>query len=72
MSDKKRIEELERRVKELEARPIVYPTILIQPVPAAAPQYVPYHPPWNPWAPPPHPFGEPWIVYGDGHTLTVS
>ena len=52
MSDKDRIEELEKRVKELEARPIFYPVpgpIYIQPImPPIYPQPQPWYP--YPWA----------------------
>jgi hypothetical protein len=58
MSDAERIAELERRVRELEARPVA-PTIIVLPSPPS----VPYYPPWNPWSPMPVPFGQPWITY---------
>jgi hypothetical protein len=61
MSDKKRIEDLERRVRELEARPYWPPTIIIQPMrELTVPQ--PYYPPWQPWFPV-QPFSEPPIWY---------
>jgi hypothetical protein len=59
MSDKKRIEDLERRVRDLEARPIV-PTIVVLPAPMPAPP--PYFPPWSPWFPV-QPFSDPPIWY---------
>lgn len=48
MSTKKRIEELEKRVRELEARPYWPPTIIIQPAPPqpAYPQWSPGFVPW--------------------------
>lgn len=57
MNDKKRIEDLERRVRELEARPVMPTVIVVQPAP------VPQILPWYPWTPTPQPFGEPWITY---------
>lgn len=68
MSDKKRIEELERRVRELETRPYWPPTIIIQPLrELTVPQ--PYYPPWQPWTPSSIPFGEPWVTYADLHMV---
>lgn len=50
MNTKQRIEELERRVRELEARPIVYPPVFVPypvPVPPTPPLYPsPFSPPW--------------------------
>lgn len=53
MSQKQRIEELERRVRELEARPISYPPVYL-PYPVPAPNFTPYpmwpiYPPGTPW-----------------------
>jgi hypothetical protein len=59
MSDRKRIEDLEKRVKELETRPAM-PMVIVLPAPAAAPVYT--HP-YIPW-------GQPWIVY-DGTSLAA-
>jgi hypothetical protein len=65
-TDKQRIEELERRVKELEARPPVW-----MPVPYPVPQPYPVYPapvlplpsPWIiPWTPTYQPIPNPWIV----------
>ena len=51
-TDKQRIEELERRVKELEARPPVW-----MPMPYPVPQPYPIYPaPYQPYIPPMYPF----------------
>lgn len=63
MSAKKRIEELERRVRDLEARPYWPLTIILQPFQPASPQPTwPMHP-WSPLTPSPLPCAEPiWYV----------
>jgi hypothetical protein len=66
MSAKKRIEELERRVRELEARPYWPPTIILQPFQPQPPTPTwPMHP-WSPLLPSPLPYMEPvWVVQQD-------
>ncbi len=64
MSDKKRIADLERRVRELEMRPLYAPTIIL--VPAADPPPPPVWPGVWPGQPNVQP-----IWYHDGHTVTV-
>ncbi len=57
MTDKQKIADLEKRVKDLEARPQA-PTIIVPPAVAPIPfipqiPYVPVFPqPWTPWVPP--------------------
>jgi hypothetical protein len=53
MADKKKIEELERRIRDLEARPIILPVILQPPHPDCVP-FTPYLPVY------PQPFIPPW------------
>jgi len=69
MSLKKQIEELERRVKELEARPIVYQPIYYPvPQPYYVPPPVPYYP--QPWLP-----VQPWgvqITWGGGEPSSTT
>ena len=50
MTDKQKIRDLERRIKELEDRPpiIAFPVPIIQPVPVIQP--FPFYP-WPPWNP---------------------
>jgi hypothetical protein len=60
----RQIDDLQRRVRELEARPMAWPTIVL--VPAAVPVPQPALVPWQP-APP---FGQPWITYHDGHVVS--
>ncbi len=67
MTDRERIEEPEKRVRELEARPAM-PTVIVlpaQPAPPAAPWVQPYYPPFQPW-------GVPWVTYTDGHTVICT
>lgn len=64
-ADRRRIEELEKRVRDLEARPYWPPTIIIQPAPQPAPYLAPY--PFLPWVNP-----QPWVQpiwYVDHSTL---
>ena len=57
--EKKRMADLERRVKELEARP-VWPTVILQPyVPPAMPLYQPNVYPWP----------QPTIIWGSSQTV---
>lgn len=59
MSSKNRIEELERRVRELEGRP---PVVIIQPAAPLTPW--PYYPLWQPREPGPLPLiGWPGVTY---------
>jgi|GEM_PF-6580151 len=55
----KRIEELERKVRELEARPIAYPPVYV-------PYPVPYIPPYQPLMP------APWVPWYIGDTVRVG
>lgn len=48
-----KIEELEKRIKELEARPIMYPPVYV-PYPVYPAPVAPYQP-YTPWQPPFYP-----------------
>jgi hypothetical protein len=67
MKAKKRIEDLERRVRDLEARQY-WPTIVIQPAPVLSPQILP----WYPWAPAPLPYAEPYWYTVTSTTTVIS
>ena len=51
MTDKKRIEDLERRVRELETKPpaiVIVPSLPVVIQPTIPQPWIPYYPPWQP------------------------